>query len=356
MTSTTASATRCVELCLELTTRCHQNCIHCSTESTPLGERERQLSLHQAKSAVEWFAGQGGSTLQLSGGEPLYYPHLREIVSLARARGLRSIAYTTGLPSGGEPSIQELVSLGLSGCVFSLQGARREVHERITRVPGSFERTLGAIRDSVSLGIWTGVHFVPMRPNCTDMNAAAELALDLGVSEFAILRFVPQGRGADNARILELTDEQTHCMLVEVARLVARSPNFVRAGCPLNFCSIYEPSIEPKVCLAGRTTVMIDPRGGMYPCPAFKRTAAYMVKAKGDEWAAAWANQCWRELRSLRFQDIEGPCALCSRLAQCVGRCAAQRLMANGSVLAGPDPICPVADSRQELGHSHAAP
>ena len=59
----------CEELCVELTDHCNQACVHCSTSATQDTAKYTSLSLETVKSLLEWFAGQGGTLIELSGGE-----------------------------------------------------------------------------------------------------------------------------------------------------------------------------------------------------------------------------------------------------------------------------------------------
>lgn len=332
----------CEELCVELTDLCNQACVHCSTNATQNAACAKRLPFDTVSGLLRWFAGQGGSLVELSGGEPLLYPDLLPTLGLARSLDLETRLYTTGAPKMKHiPALEQLADAGLSSAVFSLQGASRATHERITRVPGSFERTISNVRDYVRAGLWVGLHFVPVKLNYRDVRAMAELASDLGVKELAFLRFVPQGRGLVNRAELELSHPEFQRLLHELSDLVVSETRLaIRAGCPLSFCVA---GFESKQCKAGATTALVDSVGRMHACPAFKNLPGMLTPGFGLNWEAAWSD-CQRNV-ALRMasEGLSGICTACEDLLQCQGRCAAQRYLAHGSIVIGPDPMCPLA-------------
>lgn len=345
----------CKELCIELTDLCHQNCVHCSSSSTLNASSCHSLEAAQVEKLIAWFSSQGGELLELSGGDPLLYPALRSILRVAADRDIRVRIYTTGydLAAPNVPSLAELHALGVRELVFSLQGSCAALHEEVTCSPGSFDRTVQAIRDARQLGFWVGVHFVPMTVNVDSLEDTYRLAETLGVNEFAVLRFVAQGRGAEN-QWLEIDETRFEALVRRLAELVPESSKTkMRAGCPLNFCSLYSSSIEPKRCDAGKTTALVDPRGVMYPCPAFKNIDKAIGVGPSDDWQALWESAQWNELRELQPESLSGECAECGRRDRCSGRCAAQRYLAHGSVLVGPDPMCPLSTRRSSTAQPH---
>lgn len=333
----------CEELCVELTDHCNQACVHCSTSATQDTAKYTSLSLETVKSLLEWFAGQGGTLIELSGGEPLLYPDLLATLGLAQDLGLETRIYTTGAPEVAHvPSLTQLIDAGLASAVFSLQGATRATHERVTRVPGSFERTIMNIQQYVKAGLWVGLHFVPLRSNYRDARAMTDLAADLGVDELAFLRFVPQGRGVTNRPELELSHGEFQWLLRELSSMAASETRLIiRVGCPLSFSAA---GLESKECKAGLTTALVDPFGRMHACPAFKNLPGTDTPDLGPDWNVAWHSCQRRGVGEVTAEGLSGACAVCKNLAECRGRCAAQRYLAHGSIMVGPDPMCPLID------------
>jgi radical SAM protein with 4Fe4S-binding SPASM domain len=350
------------EVCVEILGYCPMNCMHCSS-FTPLAHREL-LHVETIRALIDDIALFGTPIVQLSGGEPLYHPGLVEIIEYTTKAGLVACLYTSGITTVDgnlapvpKRLVKSLKLAGLRKVVVSLQGATSSVHEAINRTPGTFERTLESVRRFKELGLWVGVHFVPMRPNWKDVVSLAEMCAHLQVDELAILRFVPQGRGSANQSHLGLFEEFSELLstLQEMRRTFSDRIH-IRIGSPLNFCSFY-PVLEreggfgcPVPCSAGISSCTILPTGDVVPCPALKhQTTEVAGNVLHEPFAAIWSRSpVFSELRAFDYRKLTGPCHSCEFLSACRGRCLAQRIIAWGDMYQGPDPSCPVCDSLPE--------
>ena len=231
---------------------------------------------------------------------------------------------------------------GVNKVIFNLEGAISQTHEKIMGVIGTHAMVLKGIKNAKTAGLWTGIHFVPMKPNFHELPDLVNLCISLGVDELALLRFVPQGQGGQNRSWLELAPNEFDELLQSVLYLLGEYPGFnIRTGCPMDFLSLYDRSIKPHSCKAGRCTCAIAPNGDVLPCPGFKNSPDFIA---GNIYQKSllhiWENS-FQSLRQFNYKDITGPCHDCADLNVCWGRCAAQRHILNGDIYKGPDPACP---------------
>ncbi|MBW1793182.1 MAG: radical SAM protein [Deltaproteobacteria bacterium] len=338
-----------VELCLEVTSRCTMHCRHCSTADPGRPDTIDQLSFEEARSIIADFDKLGGSILEISGGEPVLYPSLFNIVDFAKSRGLEVRLYTSGVehketyePLDGS-FLEDLHMRGLDKVIFNLQGPNSEIHEWITDTSGSFKAVCTSIERAKRIGFWVGTHFVPMKPNAKSVGEVLELARELKIDEVALLRFVPQGRGADNRAELQLTKEDLWNFLRDVASLRKQFQNKpqIRIGCPLDFLYFIDSTVKLHSCKAGVSTCCITPEGDVIPCPAFKHAPEFVAgNVRSQPLLSIWVkSSVLRQLREIDYRDIEG-CSKCERRNICQGRCLAQRFRQHGDPLRGPDPDC----------------
>jgi radical SAM protein with 4Fe4S-binding SPASM domain len=339
-----------LELCLEITNRCVMRCLHCSTASPSCEGTVDELSLGQIQELISDFHFLGGEILEISGGEPTLHPHLIDIVTFAKRKGIDARLYTCGVSLKGRCRplsvglLKRLRGAGLDKIVFNVQGAKSEIHDLITATPGSFNALCKSIKRAKELGFWAGVHFVPMRPNAHTFEDVLRFSCESGIDEVAILRFVPQGRGEVNKAKLRLSSENLWEFLKNVSRLKLKFEDKlkIRTGCPLDFLSFLDKAVKPCTCKAGKSTCSITPKREVIPCPAFKHFPGFVAgnineKNLKELWVKS---EVFKEFQKIDYQSI-AVCSECERNDICKGRCPAQRVRHHGNISIGPDPDCP---------------
>jgi len=191
-----------------------------------------------------------------------------------------------------------------------------------------------------------------MKPNYKALRSVVALCRKLKVDELAVLRFVTQGRGKDHQHRLDLSYDEFQELLHEIVQLKKEVGNFIqiRTGCPMNFCSLIDKTLDPVRCKAGLSTLLIHFDGKVTPCPAFKQAPEfYLGNIHNQSLTDIWTNNpVLKRLRQFKFEEIKG-CSACSDLHYCQGRCIAQRFYEHGDIYIGPDPLCPKYQEQQLL-------
>ena len=83
---------------IEPTTRCNLKCPGCYRGADKDDHVPYTLSLEEVKSQIDWFIkNRNIHTLSISGGEPLLYKYLKEVVEYATSKNIRTMIYTNGL-------------------------------------------------------------------------------------------------------------------------------------------------------------------------------------------------------------------------------------------------------------------
>jgi len=252
-------------------------CQHCSANSTPY--LNTFISFEKASQIIKEAAGLGLEILSFTGGEPLIHPRLTDMIQLADSLGVKDIRiFTSGLKfrnSRIEPmdvsDVESLAMAGLKRVFFNLQGASAEIHERITLTPGSFAAVMSGSKLCKRHDLYVGFHFVPMKPNWRELTGLVAIGRELDIDEIGVLRFVPQGRGALNRRMLEPSSEEFNAFQGLASRLIREGGKpKLRLGCPFNSIAELIPSWEAKPCPAASEMCHILINGTVTPCSAFK--------------------------------------------------------------------------------------
>ena len=130
---------RLLTVCLELTYRCNEKCIHCYVDDRESGGGE--LSFSDYRTLLDDIRELGCMGVLLTGGEPTLHRDFFEIAFYAKRIGLMVDIYTNGLYVD-DGMMDRLISLRPNSISFSFYGGKAEDHDAVTGVPGSFENSL----------------------------------------------------------------------------------------------------------------------------------------------------------------------------------------------------------------------
>lgn len=234
--------------------------------------------------------------------------------------------------------LQYLANLGPIRLVLSLEGSQNLINDKMTAQPGSFDNTLVSIKRAIDLDIQTEIHFVPTKINYKELPAVVSLAKRMGVKEFSILRFVPQGRGEINKEILELEKIQLY-ELKEMFSELEKYSTFVRIGSPFN------PFLLTKQyeCTAGYNRLTILPNGYVVPCEAIKFLADKFEDNNVKKYSLKyiWEKSIiFNEARQFNKYIHQSDCINCEYYSSCKGGCPAQRIINEKFTKYETDPLC----------------
>lgn len=114
--------------------------------------------------------------IEVSGGEPTLHPDVLDICRKARQSfGGRILMFSNAWRLADQKFAQDLVATGIDEIVIALHSHNAEVHDRITQVKGSHERTLAALRNLADLSIDVSIKFITTKENVDDAPEWAKL-------------------------------------------------------------------------------------------------------------------------------------------------------------------------------------
>lgn len=326
---------------IELSGKCLLECRHCSSSSSYV--RNDKIDIRHIERLLLEGRLLGANCLSISGGEPLLYEDLFDVLQLTSILEYEVRIYTSGIigNAGGLKAVdtrflQKIKAYNnIEAMIFSLHAPSAEIHDYITQRPGSFGFTIESIQRSIAAGLVTEIHTVPMSVNFALIPELILWAEECGVAEISLLRLVPQGRCTENKHLMMNRAETAQFM-----RLVNKADSHVlsiRKGAPYKCLFLNEASF----CSAGVDKLLISPDGSVHPCEAFKFTDSNSNIYKKNL-REIWETDPWlNEIRNLNIQQIS-ICNKCPNIHKCSGGCPGQRLLENKSLLTGPDPICMV--------------
>jgi len=173
------------------TLACNLRCTHCYSSSGPA--MRGAIDLGRLRDAVDDCAALGYATIAVSGGEPLAYPALAELLAHARGRGLRTLVTTNGtlLDAARMQQLQGLVDV----LAISVDGPP-EIHNEIRASSNAFERTLRGIDVAASSGQRFGIIHALTPRTWEHLPWLGEFAVEHGASLLQIHPLEQTGRAA----------------------------------------------------------------------------------------------------------------------------------------------------------------
>ena len=160
---------------LDLTYRCNERCIHCYLDHDDHGE----MTTAEIKDLLDQMADAGVFYLTISGGEIMMRRDFFEILEHARKRTFCIKLKTNGILIRKKEA-DRIKALGVESVQISIYSHIPEVHDAITKLPGSLEDSIEAIRRLRAHGIHVIMANVLMVQNASDYAGVKALAAELG--------------------------------------------------------------------------------------------------------------------------------------------------------------------------------
>ncbi|MEM3445973.1 MAG: radical SAM protein [Candidatus Korarchaeum sp.] len=298
---------------LALTYDCNNICLHCYSDS-PADVRE--LTTDEWKEVLRILRDLGVPQVTFTGGEPTLREDLVELVEEAQRLGIVSGVVTNGTLLSEELS-ERLARAGLDYIQITLEASDPEVHERITGVRGSWERTVEGIRNILRTGVYVSVNSTLLRENSSRIADTLRFVAGLGVHGYSLNRLIYSGR-AKLAEDLEPDFDEMRRVVSEAKELCLQlGLDFTWYGVT-RYCEIdpIELGLGPKFCSACSIAIAVEPDGSVIPCQSHYLRLGNILR---DDWERIWYSEECRRIREAAY--VGDACLSCPVLGACRGGC-----------------------------------
>ncbi len=256
-----------VSVLVELTYRCNLDCFFCYNDVNAQGA---PLSRDQYRKFFADLRDMQVMNLTLSGGEPLAHPNFFELGAYAKELGFVVRVKSNGHALRGTLARRLKDEVDPYAVEVSLHGATGEVHDRQTRVEGSFDRLMENIPAMRAVGLRVRVNTAVTAWNEHQVEAMMDLTRDLGVA----LQLDPEVTPRDNGDRTPLSIAPSaggirEMYRVQRERFAAGDPKAPAPEIGRDADRHQGPGgsvAVDKHCGAGSSTLAVDPYGEVYPC------------------------------------------------------------------------------------------
>lgn len=328
-------------LIAELTYACPLRCVYCSNP-VAISAGGDAMSLQDWRTTLRQAEELGVVQVHFSGGEPLLFRGLAELVAEARELGLYSTLVTSGVPLE-RARLVRLADAGLEHVQLSLQSTSASV-ARALAGHDCLESKLDVARWVKQLGMALTLNVVVTRQNVEQVPELIELAERMRCQRLELANAQYLGWALVNRDGLLPSRAQ-----LAGARQAARAARERLQG-TLDVVFVLPDyySGRPRACMEGWANryVVVTPDGRLLPCHA----AHVIADLQFDDVRQAPLSELWARSPALqRFRGdawMSAPCRRCPSRRHDFGgcRCQAHQLLGDAGA---PDPAC-------ELTPAHA--
>lgn len=313
----------------EVTHSCNLRCIHCYI---PLEERQRKndlkkLELNEIKNILKQLSQAGTMFVVFTGGELFLREDWFEILKSARELLLDTTIFTSGVLIN-ESVVTKLKTIGISAVEITLYG-KQHTHNKITKTPNSFKKTLNAIdllrRENIHVTIKSPL----MNVNIGDYNFLINFAESKKI-DFKFDPVVTCGNDG-NKKPLKLRAN------LDDLKKVYCNPKVFNPEKITNYK-------EESFCSAGYNYCSIDCYGEVFPCLQWLYPAGNLKKKSFKE---IWNGKIMKIVRSYRFKDLK-ECQKCDLVNYCM-RCPGITLQEEGDIFSPNKTACQIASIIKEV-------
>lgn len=315
----------------ETTYTCNEHCIHCYME-----KGGKSLSLKEIKIILDDLAKAECLFLSLTGGEFFLRPDALEIIEYAS-----KLHFVIDILSNGtfidRGIVEVLAQNPVRRVQISLYGATPEMHDSISNLPNSFNRTIDGIKLLKKAGIKVEIAFPLMQVNWHERHQVKNLSdsLDCLISPSHVI--TARNNGRQDTFPLRLTDKQLKEFWQdeELSGLYAGRKPFRDH----QFYFKFDNLLDAAPCYSGFNSCAITPSGQVLACNQFVHSAGDL---KQSNFLDIWRNSDFLKfLRTLKIKDLT-TCPTCKLLPSCA-RCPGLAFLEGGSVYGKSPENCRIA-------------
>ena len=328
---------------LELTYNCSEKCIHCYNIGATRNDSEvshrgdiKELSLTDYKRIIDELIEQGLTKVCLSGGDPFSKPIVWDIMDYLYQNEIAIDIYTNGQRLVSD--IERLAGYYPRTVNVSIYSGESKTHDAITRVEGSWEKSISVIEKLSLLGVPTAIKCCVMRQNVKNYYSVHDIAKRFGCIVQYELNVTDSIDGDKCAsKYLRLTPEMLDIVLQD-----DNTPMYVGEEAP-KFGG-QAKLMEENACGAGYNSFCITPDGDMIPCCSFHLSFGNLKEKSIKEILKSDILHEWQKLTLEQYEE-------CGRHDYCdyCNLCPGNNFSEHGNVLRAGENNCYMAKSRHQL-------
>lgn len=327
---------------IEITSKCNERCVHCYI---PHEYKENHMNPDLFYNILEQSREMKLLHLTISGGEPMAHTNFIDFLKKCYEYNF-SVNVLSNLTLLNNEIIEEMSRNPLLGVQVSLYSMNADVHDSITQVKGSFEKTKKGILSLIKNNIPLQISCPIMKQNIDSYNDVIawgkEHNINVGSDYVIIARYNHTTQNLCNR--LSINDVKEIMI-----KKIAVEPHYLES---IRKYAETKQNMRPEdfVCSVCHSSICISDNGNVYPCAGWQD---YVVGNVNEmSLTDIWRNSAKvKYLRSLRRRDFP-QCLQCPDKGFCT-MCMVRNANENpsGDPLAVNEYFCKIAKLNKEIAH-----
>lgn len=339
----------------EATERCNLDCIFCYNHwkrdgyihNQPAGDYTNSL-----KTLQKLFSIANIKHITFTGGEPMLAERIGELILFCRMKGASVSLITNGNHASFE-ELSQLINLGVQLFELPVHAADAKTHDHMTKVQGSWEKSLATIKHLSRMGAYIVPVMVITKFNYNQVAETLEMIHSMGLNRVMLNRYNIGGKGVKTPEEISATQNQLNeafAQANEKARTlkITVSSNVCTPHCVVN--PRHYPAIQFTNCSPDIThrPLTLNTLGDLRFCNHSPTVLGNIFTNTVDEiFANGQKNAC--------VDQRPDYCSACNLYEKCLGGCRAAAEQ-SGNTFCEVDPIVFLTSKKNTLKDTYHEP
>lgn len=294
----------------EITNKCNLKCKHCYGNFE--AKNNNFLDISSLKKLIRNARKSGVYQFDLTGGEPLLYPHLEELLKYLYESGM-IVRIFSNLTLINKKMINILTKYGVKEIITSLDSALPDEHDKFRGVKNSFNKTSEAIKLLQKYGITISVNTMVGNHNKNNIKEMVEYITSLNVKSVMDV-IIPAGRAVTLSENIRSS-----------ARIIKSVYN--------DYYNIVDFDAIAIKCGIGDRFVYLKSDGNIYLCPSLISNDYKLSDIDNYDTEKIWKKMT-QQFAYIRCNKKQKKCQKCN------GGCRARALLLHNNICAEDDVYC----------------
>ncbi len=190
-----------ISVCWLISGKCNYHCKFCCSQFN-----DNSISLANAKKIVRKLKKSGIEYVKLSGGEPLLYPHIRELIDYIHKKGMKIDLQTNG--SLIDDKMLKFLKRRVYDLSLSLDASNEKIQLRMTRNKGHFNKTKFLLKKIRGSKLRVDIKTLVTKINKNDLMNLGKFLLSYSdnIDYWVLIEFREMSKGKENYKLFKISN------------------------------------------------------------------------------------------------------------------------------------------------------